>query len=163
MTKSKTSTTSTGSQSSQYSNQFGWAEAPINAQMQRVIDDANAPAHADPSTMHRFAAAEEQLDRSYNDPFGAATSPDVREKAQRSGHLTLTRERDKAMREGEFEANQVKFGQRLAAAGLTQQQLINTGGTSSGSQQGHQDTTSRPSTFSMITQGIGAGAQVAAA
>ncbi len=141
MTKSRTNTTSSGSQNSQYSNQYGWQQAPINAQTQAVIDAANGPTAVDPSVQHRYASMAEDLERSYSDPFGAGTSPDVREKAQRSGKMKLGAERDKAMRESYYEGQGMKFGQKLAAAGLTQPTLVNTGGSSSGSSSGQQTTT----------------------
>lgn len=110
---------------------------PINAQMQNVIDMANQPleARVDPSIMHRYASMGDKLERSYLDPFGPQTSNDARFKAIKSARLKLGAERDKAMRESYDDRSGEQFGRAMAAASLTAPQLVQTGGTASGTQQ----------------------------
>lgn len=140
----KTKTTS----NQQYSNNYGYMNTPINAQMQAVIDASTKKDQVDPSIMHRYAEMGEDLKRSYMDPFGAATSPDVREKAQRSGLMKLGAQRDKAMREGYNEIQGLQFGRQMAAASLTAPQLVQTGGNASGTQ-----TTKEPFNWGSLISG----------
>ena len=130
MSKKKTET----KQNQQYSNTYGWMNTPINAQMQNVIDMANQPLQSkiDPSIQHRYAAMGEELERSYLDPFGPATSPDVRAKALRAAKLKLGAEADKAKRESFDDRSGEQFMRSVTAASMTAPQLVSTGGSSSG-------------------------------
>jgi|SRR5580765_1835104 len=120
--------------SQQFSSQYAWNTPPINAQTQSVIDAANAPVEADPATIGRYGAMEETVRHQTNDPFGAATSPDVRAKSQLSRILSIQRDRDQAMRADRHDAQASSFARKTAAAALTTPQLTQTGGTSSGTQ-----------------------------
>lgn len=153
MSKKKTTTT----ENQQTTNQYGWESAPINEQMQGVIDLANKPIQADPSIQHRYAAMEEDVRRSAADPFGAGTSADVRQKSQLSRILGVQKDRDKAMREGYHQAEDSAFSKRTAAAALTMPQLVNTGGTSTG----NQVTTQSGGILGPISDAVKTGAQVA--
>ena len=129
---SKKTTTNTNQQ---YSNSYSYMTPPITAEMQDVLRTAREPLTPDPSIFHRFAAMKDDVIRSYDDPFGSATSPAVREKAQRSQLFKIDAERDKAFREDYANNRQAKFGQQLAAASLTTPNLVQIGGNSSGTQQ----------------------------
>ena len=107
---------------------------PITPEMQAVIDASKEPTAIDPSIGNRYAQMKEQVVRSYDDPFGAATSPDTRHKAQLSRMLTIDQQRDMAMREAYHDASQTGFAKKTAAAALTMPQMVQTGGSSSGTQ-----------------------------
>jgi hypothetical protein len=154
MSKNPSTKTSTNQA---YTSTYDWKSAPVNAQMQGVIDLANKPVSVDPSTQQRYGEMEEQVDRSIDDPFGPATSPDVRAKARLSRVLTIRRDRDKAMREGYADAENTSFARKSAAAALTMPQLVQSGGTNTGTQ----NTTQNPGWMSYVTQGIGAAAGIA--
>lgn len=130
MSKKKTETKS----NQQFTNSYGFMNTPITAEMQSVIDASKEPTQVDPSIGNRYATMKEDVVRSYDDPFGAATSPDTRHKAQLSRMLTLDRDRDKSMREGYHDASQTGFMKKTAAAALTMPQMVQTGGSSSGTQ-----------------------------
>lgn len=145
------------SSNQQFTNTYGWQSAPISSEMQGVIDMANQPVAADPSIQHRYASMEEDVRRSTQDPFGAATSPDVRAKSQLSRILTVQRDRDKAMREGELDRQNLQFGRKTAAAALTMPQLVQTGGNSSGTQ----NTTQSGGFWASVVPGVASGAMAA--
>jgi len=136
----KTTQNQQSTQNQQYSgnqtNKFDWMNTPINAEMQSVIDAANAPTGADPAIAQRFAGMEEDVRRSKMDPLGAFTTPFVRERSQLSDILKLGATRDKAMREDAFNQQQGAFSKKLAAAQMTGPRLIQTGSTSSGNSSG---------------------------
>lgn len=135
----KNPSTKTTSNSSFTSN-FDWKGAPINAQTQGVIDMSNKDVGTDPATIGRWAGMEEEVRRSGDDPFGAATSPDVRAKSQLSRILSIRRDRDQAMRSDYHQGQDTMFARKTAAAALTMPQLVQTGGSS----QGTQNTTQNP-------------------
>jgi hypothetical protein len=124
--------TQTSNQTQEYKNSYGWEQSPITPQMQAVLDMSNQATKVDPSIQHRYAAAEEDLNRSYMDPYGAYTTPDVREKALRSQKAKLFTERDKSMREGYADADNQTYARRVGAAAMTAPQMVSTGGSSSG-------------------------------
>jgi hypothetical protein len=144
MTKSKVQT----AQNSSFTNTYGYSAPPVTPEIQAVLDAANKGVQVDPSTQQRFAAIEEDARRSYDDPFGAGTSPDVRAKAQRSRFFSIGVARDKAMREGYFDAEQASFGRKVTASAATTPNFIQTGGDA----RGNTNTTSTPSTLSTISQ-----------
>lgn len=151
--KQETKSTQQGSQTQQYqgaqTNQYGFIDTPINAQLQSVIDSANGPALADPSIQGRFATAEEDIRRSKMDPLGAYTTPFVRERATLSNLLTLGSQKDKAIREDRFRAENDRFGRQVTAASLTAPRFVQQGSTTSGSSSG----TSTGSSTGVSTQG----------
>lgn len=153
MGSKKTKTTS----NQQYSNTYGYMNTPVTHEMQHVLDMANQPLQAriDPSIFHRYAEMGAELERSYMDPFGAATSPAVREKALRAQKLKLGADRDKALRESYDDRSGEQFARAMAAASLTAPQLVQTGGNASGAQQ-----TSQPFNWGSV---IGGAATVGAA
>jgi hypothetical protein len=159
MNKKKSNTTSSSNQT--YQTNYGYMTPPITPETQSLIDMSNQPVAADPSIQHRYASMESELDRSYSDPFGAYTTPDVREKSFRSGKLKLLAERDKAMREGELDRQNIMFARKLGVAGFRQPQLVSTGGNSSGS--GTQNTVQQGGFWEAVLPGIAGGAGAAAA
>lgn len=165
MGKQKQQTKQTSQQQQQYAgqttSQYGFFDTPINAQMQAVIDAANAPAGADPAIANRYAAMEQNVIRSKADPLGAYTTPFVRERAQLSQRNSLLAERDKAMREDAFNREQNQFGRLATAASMTAPRFAQTGGTtsgtSSGTSSGNSTTTQGKDMFgNIIDIGLGA-------
>ncbi len=140
-----------------FTSSYDWRSAPVNAQMQDVIDMARRPVSVDPSTFHRYASMEEDVRRSTDDPFGPGTSADVRQKSQLSRILNVRRDRDKAMREGYADAENTSFARKSAAAAMTMPQMVQTGGTSSGTQ----NTVQNPGWGQMVGQVAGAAIGVA--
>jgi hypothetical protein len=132
MGKKKTET----KQNQSFSNSYGFMNTPVTPQMQAVIDASNEKlqSRVDPSIFHRYASMKDDVERSYNDPFGAATSADVREKAKRSQMFKVDLERDKAIRESYDDRSGEQFARQMAAASLTMPQMVQTGGNSNGTQ-----------------------------
>ncbi len=122
----------TASQSGANTNTYGFMSAPINAQTQGVIDAANTPAGSDPGLHARYAQAEEDVRRQYQDPMGAYTTPFVRQRAQLEQMQKIRASEDQAKREDYYNQQQQQFGRKLAAAQLTNPTLVNTGGTQTG-------------------------------
>lgn len=100
--------------------------------MQGAIDMANEPISVNPAIQGHFGNVENQIRNSYNDPFGAASTPAVREKSLRSNLMQLGAEKGKALNEGYFDGRGQKFGEKMTVAGMTAPQLTTTGGTTNG-------------------------------
>jgi hypothetical protein len=113
---------------------------------------------SDPSIPFHFAQQREDLANSYMNPLGAATSPAVRDAANRVAGQRLGMAEQEAIKASNFNANNQAFGQQSTIAGLTSPQLVQTGGTSSGTQ-----TQSGGFWSGLLMQGINAGASVGAA
>lgn len=153
MGSKKTKTTT----NQQFNSTYGYMNSPITPEMQAVIDSSKEKlqARVDPSIFQRYAQMKDDVVRSYADPFGAATSPDARAKAQRSQMFRIDSARDKALRESYDDRSGEQFARQMAAASLTAPQLVQTGGSSSG-----QQVTSQPFNWGSL---IGGAATVGAA
>jgi hypothetical protein len=123
MNKKKSNTTS--SIKPNVPDNYGYMTPPINARKHRaLIDMSNQPVAADPSHSASLCVDGKRTGPQLFDPFGAYTTPDVREKSFRSGKLKLLAERDKAMREGELDRQNIMFARKMGVAGLRQPQLV---------------------------------------
>ena len=132
----------------QNTNTWGYQQAPITPYTQAAINASDVT--EDPSIQNRYASMEDDVRNSYDDPYGAYTSPDVRQKSMLSRLLKLNTERDKALSENRFNTQQQRFGNKVSIAQLTAPSLVQTGGSSSGTV-----TQSQP-LFGQIMSGLGA-------
>jgi len=113
---------------------YGWEKSPITPEIQGVIDIANKPVSINPAIQGMYGQLEGEIKNSYNDPFGSYTNQDVKEKSLRSNLHKLAADKGRAMNEGFFDAENQQFGRKVAAAGMTAPQLVQTGSTSTGNQ-----------------------------
>lgn len=90
----------------------------------------------DPSIGHRFAMLKENVGNTFHNPLGAYTTADVRDKQVRSTERAIDQEEGAAKRASVYDANQQNNARKLALAGLTAPQLVQTGGTGTSQQSG---------------------------
>ncbi len=66
-----------------------------------------------------YARAEQRLDRSFNNPLGAATTADIADKTRRAQESALHQDEGIDLASAANQANSQKFGQMATVAGLT--------------------------------------------
>jgi hypothetical protein len=124
--------TSEGSYEGQTGTQYGWQQMPDTPDISRLRDFEFA---SDPSSPYRFARARQDLDRITNNPYGAYTTPAVRDAQMRTGSMNLTQQAGQTAAEENAVLRGLQYGQRSNVAQLTAPRLVQTGTTSSGSNQ----------------------------
>ena len=90
----------------------------------------------DPGIGQQFALAQEQMNNNYDNPLGGYTTNDVRMKQKAASINGLNQQRSAAHRQGQYDVNMLKAGQKAGLAGLTAPQLVQTGGTGTSQQSG---------------------------
>jgi len=86
----------------------------------------------DPGIGAQYGAQRQNFLRSFKSPTGAFLSPQVRDMQQTSGLERLGQEQAQAEREGQYDVNKQNYARDVAVAGFEQPQLVNTGGSQSG-------------------------------
>ena len=150
MGKKKTTTTQTSN------NTYGWQTPPTTPAVQEL--QTMVQKGSDPSIPYFFAQQREDLDNSFQNPLGAYTTSAVRDAASRTANERFGMAQSEAIKASNYSSNNQAFGQQSTIAGLTSPQLVQTGGTQSGTQ-----VQSGGFWSGLLTNAIGAGAQVGAA
>jgi hypothetical protein len=91
---------------------------------------------SDPSSPFRFARAKQDLERVSSNPYGAYTTPAVRDAQMKTGIMNLTQQEGQTSAEENANLNNMKYAQKSGLASLTAPQLVNTGNSYSGTQSG---------------------------
>jgi hypothetical protein len=140
----------------QTANTYGFQTPPSTPDTSAYRDQINkAYDSPDPSIGYSFAGARQRIgDRYGNNPFGADYSPEVRDAAQYAGVSDLDQAQGQALREDSFNRKNAKVGALGGLAGLTAPQLVQTGGTMTGTQ---------TQSGGMLGQILGAGAGIGSA
>jgi len=76
-----------------------------------------------------YARAEAKHQRSYNNPLGAYTTADVRDKTSNEYHDTMQQNLGLDLSNAAQQSSQDKFNRQATVAGFTQPHLTQTGGT----------------------------------
>ena len=113
---------------------------------------------ADPSQPYIYARAHESLHNTANNPYGAYTTPAVRDAALRTGDMNLTQQQGQASAQENASLNNLRFGQQTALAELTAPHIVQTGGTSSGTGTSQQSGGLGQAVLGGFAQGAGAAA-----
>lgn len=92
----------------------------------------NRKFQVDPGISAQYSGLRSRLAKSFNSPTGAYYNPQVQEGILRSRNESLGQQEGQAFREGQFDVNKLNYGRDVAVAGMTAPQLVQTGGTSSG-------------------------------
>lgn len=133
----KTTTTQTGTQSGTQSgastNTFGYMQPPDTPDIQGL---RGFEFQSDPSSPYRTARAHESLHNSYLNPYGAYTTPAIRDAALRTGDMNINQQAGQQSAEDNYNLQGQRYGQRLALAGMTAPQMVQTGGSYSGNSSG---------------------------
>lgn len=140
----KTTTTSTnaGTQAGSTMNTFGQITPEDTPDIQSFRDFKY---QADPSQPYVFARAHENLHNSHENPYGAYTTPAIREAALRTGDMNLTQMQGQQSAQENAQLNNMQANQKAALADLTKPQTVQTGGTYSGTSSGSGTGTSQQS------------------
>lgn len=86
----------------------------------------------DPTAPYRNAQAKQSLHESYHNPYGAYTTPAVRDAAIRTGEMNLNQQQGQQSAEENATLNNMRYGQLAGLAEMTAPRIVQTGGTSSG-------------------------------
>jgi hypothetical protein len=137
-------------------NTYNYMAPPDTADTSAYRDSINkAYDTPDPSIGYSFAGARQRVgDRYGANPFGADYSPEVADAARYSGISDLDQAQGQAYREDAFNRKNAKVGALGGIAGLTAPQLVQTGGTMTGTQ---------TQSGGMLGQILGAGAGIGSA
>lgn len=150
--KSKTTTTQT--QNTANTNQYGWQTPPESADLQAVRDFKFT---ADPSIGYAFGNAKNQIANSFNNPLGGVYSGNMRDSILRSSTADLGQREAQAKSEANQQLQGSQYGQKALVAGMTAPRLTQTGSTGTSSGTGTQQTSSPIWTDLLIAAAGGAG------
>lgn len=112
-------------------NTVAYATPPETQATTNLQNMVNETGDASVPIRNSYARAEQNLDRSYQNPLGAFTTADVRDKSSRSQHSDLQQNLGAALGNAAQQTSDAKFGRQATVAGLTAPQLYNSGGTQS--------------------------------
>lgn len=103
-------------------NTPGWSQAPETADVGTLRGMVGGGDYATP-IRNQYARAEQDLSRSYNNPMGAFTSADVRDKSMRSQKLDMQQSLGIDLANAEQQNADAKFNRQATVAGLTAPQF----------------------------------------
>lgn len=113
------------SNKSKQTNQVAWSNPPdtvATTKLQGMVDQGVD--YATP-IRNQYARAEQQLSRSYNNPLGAYTTADVRDKSLRSQKMDLGQNLGMALSDAAQQNAQGQFSRQATVAGLTAPRMYN--------------------------------------
>lgn len=116
-------------QSGSFTNQYGYQTPPDTADVSAYR--AFRP-QLDPTIGFRAGASKRQLEGSFLNPLGGATTPQIRDATLRSGFRNIDEQAAQQSRAGQYDVNQQRMGQLGSLAALTRPQLTQTGGSYQG-------------------------------
>jgi hypothetical protein len=125
----KTNSISTGATTATY----GYQTPPTTPAVTKL---AGAKFEVDPGLHAQYGKLRSKLKSGFNNPLGANYSPEVRDAIIRSGEERLGRDEAEAYRGGQYDANRLGYSRDVTVAGMSQPQLVQTGGTTSGTSSG---------------------------
>jgi len=105
-------------------NTPGWSAPPGTADISTLRGMVPGGDFATP-IRNQYARAEQDLSRSYNNPMGAFTSPDVRDKAMRSQKLDMQQSLGMDLANAEQQNADARFNRQATVAGMTAPQFYN--------------------------------------
>ncbi len=111
-------------------NTLGWSAPPETADVGTLRGMVNGGDYATP-IRNQYARAEQDLSRSYNNPMGAFTSADVRDKSMRSQKLDMQQSLGMDLADAAQENANARFNRQATVTGLTAPQSYNARSTNS--------------------------------
>jgi hypothetical protein len=122
---STSSGTTTGHASGSTTNTFGQIHPEDT---QDTINFRNWQPQMDPGIGYQAASAKRDLDRQRINPYGAYTTPAIREAQKRNDYMKINEQEGQQFRAGQYDVNQQKVGQLGSLAALTKPEIVQTGG-----------------------------------
>lgn len=86
----------------------------------------------DPGIGYTYGAAKQRIGESFNNPYGAYTTPAIREATERSAYGDLAQQEGAATQEAAFQNRGLDLARKQALAGMTAPTLVQTGGSFNG-------------------------------
>lgn len=126
MGKKKTTQTQT--------NTPGFATPPMTAATTALQGMVDKPVDYATPIRNQYARAKQNVSRSYNNPLGAYTTADVRDKSIRAQHSELDQNLGMALGEAAQQSSADQFNRQQAVAALTAPQFYNASSTNVTSQ-----------------------------
>ena len=105
-------------------NTPGWSAPPTTADVESLRGMVGGGDYATP-IRNQYARAEQDLSRSYNNPMGAYTSADVRDKSMRSQKLDMQQSLGMDLANAAQQNADAKFNRQATVAGMTSPQFYN--------------------------------------
>jgi hypothetical protein len=130
---SKTKTTQQQQQSGSNTVNWGYQTPPTTPAVEKL---ASTQFPVDPGLKYQYADLKRRFLGSFNNPMGAAYNPSVKDQMLRSGMERIGRDEAQAYRQGQYDVNKLNYGRDVTVAGMTQPQLVQTGGTYNGNMSG---------------------------
>ena len=134
-------TTQQQQQSGSNTTNWGYQTPPTTSALQKVADTKFG---VDPSLKYQFQNERTALHEGFNNPMGADYNPTVKDAIIRGGEEQINQDEAKSMQAAEFQAEKLGFGRDVTVAGMEQPQLVQTGGSYSGSGSGTSQTQQSP-------------------
>lgn len=108
-------------------NAYDWKFTPDTADISAL---RGFQPQADPSTPYRFGRQRQDFLRTFQNPMGSYTTPELREQMQRGGLESIGQQEQQAMRENQYDLNRINLAKHEGLAQLTSPRLVQTKGTS---------------------------------
>lgn len=105
------------------SNQVAWSPPPRTQATTNLQSMVDTPTDYATSIRSQYARAERDLDRSYNNPFGAYSTADVREKSKRAQKFDLQQNLGADLGNAAQQSGADKFNRQATVAQLTQPRM----------------------------------------
>ena len=115
------------SNKSAQTNTVAYATPPPTQATTNLQNMVNTGADYATPLRNQYARAEQDLSHSYNNPLGAYTTADVKDKSLRSQKLDLNQNLGMALSDAAQQNAQGQFQRQATVAGLTAPQLYNSG------------------------------------
>lgn len=128
-----TKTQTTQQQQQTQANTYEYKQAPTTPELQDVKTAAQRMKDTfTPIVKGQYAGARQDLDDSFLNPAGAYTTPAMRDAALQAGHENLHQQESTALIGAEGAENDADYQRKLQLAQMTNPQLVQTGGSSTG-------------------------------
>lgn len=110
-------------------NQVAWSSPPQTQDMTNLQNAAQTNVDYSTPIRNAYARANQQYDRSYNNPLGAYTTADVRQKASQEHSDTMNQSLGLDLANAAQQNSSGQFGRLATVAGLTRPQMYGSGST----------------------------------
>lgn len=115
---------------SKVNHQVSWSAPPSTPDTTKLQGMASTGYDYATPLRNQYARAEQDLSRSYNNPLGAYTTADVRDKTKRAQNQSMSQNLGMDLANAAQQSNASLFGQQATVAGLTAPRMYNSSSSS---------------------------------
>jgi len=119
------------SKKTKQTNTPGWSAPPATQATTNLQSMVDTPVDYATPIRNSYARAEQSLNKSYQNPLGAYTTADVKDKAMRSQRKDLFQSMGLDLSNAAQQSAADKFGRQATVAGFTRPQMYNASSTQS--------------------------------